>query len=510
MKPIIMDMKEMSDSTEVYESRPNPFIIYFIYFLVAMFGIAIMWMAFSKIDIVVKSSGMIKSDNEIYDVSSSITGKIIEVNVKDGQFVNEGDVLYTLEVISLGETIKYYQSEYNNVNARLKILHAYVNYLDGDSKALDAFSDNVYYKEISNRKELFDINKNVSTENKPEIASCEENIVILEESILQYEGKIEKLNQVNNCIASRNNTFSNDDSYYKSLVDSYISNYNLTESQYDKSILEFEKLLEEYNKQINKEDFTTEISETTTKIESLKLEKEQALINLELQQVANVEQQIDGLKDTIFSLKSNLSTTKSQLKALIGGDSENSTQAYVLNEKNAVLSEILTYQSKKDEYENYLNKYDIQDNSCSIKAIESGYFYFQQDVKDGAYVQEGTNLGAIYPEAQETFSAQVYVANSDIAKLKEGQTVKFEIAAYPSSEYGYFMGKIINIPKDITVDNTTGAAYYVVEVSCDNKTLKNKDGESATLLNGMACQAKIVIDEENVLKHFLRKIDLLD
>ena len=280
MKPIIMDMKEMSDSTEVYESRPNPFIIYFIYFLVAMFGIAIMWMAFSKIDIVVKSSGMIKSDNEIYDVSSSITGKIVEVNVKDGQFVNEGDVLYTLEVISLGETIKYYQSEYNNVNARLKILHAYVNYLDGDSKALDAFSDNVYYKEISNRKELFDINKNVSTENKPEIASCEENIVILEESILQYEGKIEKLNQVNNCIASRNNTFSNDDSYYKSLVDSYISNYNLTESQYDKSILEFEKLLEEYNKQVNKADFATEISETTAKIESLNIEKELASADL--------------------------------------------------------------------------------------------------------------------------------------------------------------------------------------------------------------------------------------
>ena len=44
----------------------------------------------------------------------------------------------------------------------------------------------------------------------------------------------------------------------------------------------------------------------------------------------------------------------------------------------------------------------------------------------------------------------------------------------------------------------------------DNKTLKNKDGESATLLNGMACQAKIVIDEENVLKYLLRKMDLLD
>ena len=510
MKPIIMDMKNMSDSTEVYESRPNPFIIYFIYFLVAMFGITIIWMIFSKIEIVVKSSGMIKSENEIYDVSSGITGKIVEVNVKDGQFVNEGDVLYTLEVISLGETIKYYQSEYNNVNARLEILHAYVNYLDGDSKALDPFSDNVYYNEICIRKHLLDINRNVSTENKSEIDSCEGNIAILEESISQYEGKIEKLNQVNSCIASRNNTFSNDDSYYKSLVDSYISNYNLTVSQYNKSILEYENLLEEYNKQVNKEDFETEISETTTKIESLNLEKEQALRNMELQQIAYVEQQIDGVKDTIFSLKSNLYMVDSQLKALNDEDSESSMQVYILNEKNTVLSEIHTYQSKKDEYENYLNRYDIQYNSCSIKAIESGYFYLRQDVKEGTYAQEGASLGTIYPEAQETFFAQVYVANSDIAKLKEGQSVKFEITAYPSSEYGYFTGKIINVHKDIVVDNTTGAAYYVVEVSCDNILLKNKKGEGATLLNGMACLAKIVVDEENLLEYLLRKIDLLD
>ena len=28
MKPIIVDMKDMSDSTEMYESKANPFIVY--------------------------------------------------------------------------------------------------------------------------------------------------------------------------------------------------------------------------------------------------------------------------------------------------------------------------------------------------------------------------------------------------------------------------------------------------------------------------------------------------
>lgn len=510
MKPIIMDMKDISDSTEVYDSRPNPFLIYFIYFLAGMFVIALIWMAFSKIDIVVKSNGMFKSQDEIYNVSSGMTGKVIDVNVKDGQFVNEGDVLYTLEVTSLGETIEYYQSEFDNVNARLDMLKAYISYLDGDEKAFDSFTNNVYYKEILNRKELLDLNKDVSTKNKTEIASCEENISVLEASITQYEGKIVKLNQAITCVMSRDNTFSNDDSYYKSLVDSYISGYKLSANQYDKSISEYEKVLEEYNKQENKNDFKTKISETTAKIDALKLEKEHTLKNMELQQVANIEQQIESVKDTIISLKSNLSATKSQLKALNDTESDDTKQAYVLNEKNAILSEILTYQAKKDEYENYLKKYDIQDNNCNIKAGKSGYFYLQQDIKYGTYVQEGISLGSIYSDALVGFTAQIYVANSDIAKIKEGQSVKFEIAAYPSSEYGYFTGKIVNIPKDITVDKTSGAAYYVVEVSCDSTSLKSKDGDKANLLNGMACQARIVVDEENVLKHLLKKIDLLD
>jgi hypothetical protein len=49
-----------------------------------------------------------------------------------------------------------------------------------------------------------------------------------------------------------------------------------------------------------------------------------------------------------------------------------------------------------------------------------------------------------------------------------------------------------------------------VKVKCNNMTLKGKDGEEAELMNGMACQAKIIVDEKNVLTYLLEKIDLLD
>ena len=131
-------------------------------------------------------------------------------------------------------------------------------------------------------------------------------------------------------------------------------------------------------------------------------------------------------------------------------------------------------------------------------------------MKNGSFVQAGTAIGAIYPEFESKYYAEIYVENSDIAKIKEGQKVKFEIAAYPSSEYGYFEGTVENIAKDISVDQSTGYAYYLVRVKCNNMSLKGKDGEEASLMNGMACQAKIVTDEKSILTYLLDKIDLLD
>ena len=71
-------------------------------------------------------------------------------------------------------------------------------------------------------------------------------------------------------------------------------------------------------------------------------------------------------------------------------------------------------------------------------------------------------------------------------------------------------GTVENISRDISVDQATGYAYYIVKVSCENMTLIGKDGEEASLMNGMACQAKIVVDEQNVLNYCLEKIDLID
>ena len=552
MKPIIVDMKDMSDSTEVYESKPNRFLVYTIYLILMILVVAVLWMALSKMDIVVKSNGIFKGSNAVYEISSGVTGSVKETYIENGQYVKEGDVLYVLSIDELSDTILRYQNELEAAKARLEILSAYEKSLDGHKTELEALSDNAYYDEFINRRELLYANVNLSeSDTAGQVTLYQGNVDSITGTIAKYNEKIGKLNAVKQCIIARNNTFDASEGIYYSMVSSYLASCNYTSLQYDNQINEYQRQIDEYEEQIKKAETeaskedqpatgdetvsgndianenevnTTQSAGVTVDVNELKKqrddlisardsvtkEKTQALMNLELQQITTIEQQISGYSDTILSLETNLTSAKLQLDAVNGVDNEAKETVAILTEKGNIAAEILTYEDKVKECETYLKSYDIQNDNCIVKANVSGYFYISQEVKTGSFVQEGTAIGTIYPEAESKYYAEIYVENTDIAKIKEGQEVKFEIAAYPSSEYGYFEGTVENIAKDISADQSTGNAYYLVRVKCENMTLKGKDGEEATLMNGMACQAKIVVDEKKVLTYLLEKIDLLD
>lgn len=552
MKPIIVDMKDMSDSTEVYESKPNRFLVYTIYLILIILVVAVLWMAFFKMDIVVKSNGLFKGSTAVYEISSNVTGSVKETHIENGQYVTEGDVLYVLSIDELSDTILRYQNELEAAKARLEILSAYEKSLTGDKAELEALSDNSYYDEFINRRELLYSNVNLNeSDTAGQVTLYQGNVDSISGTIAKYNEKIGKLNTVKQCVIARNNTFDASEGIYYSMVSSYLASYNYTSLQYDNQINEYQRQIDEYEEQIKKAETeaskeyepatgdetvssndipnenevnTTQSAGVTVDVNALKKqrddlitardsvtkEKTQALMNLELQQLTTIEQQISGYNDTILSLETNLTSAKLQLDAVNGVDNEAKETVAILTEKGNIAAEILTYEDKVKECETYLKSYDIQNDNCIVKANVSGYFYISQELKTGSFVQEETAIGTIYPEAESKYYAEIYVENTDIAKIKEGQEVKFEIAAYPSSEYGYFEGTVENIAKDISVDQSTGNAYYLVKVKCENMTLKGKDGEEATLMNGMACQAKIVIDEKNVLTYLLEKIDLMD
>lgn len=251
-----------------------------------------------------------------------------------------------------------------------------------------------------------------------------------------------------------------------------------------------------------------QIEELEGNIEQLSAEKESTLNNLELQQITSIEQQITTINNNLITAKSNQTLVDAQLDTL--NKDYNTDEISELKELQSVALELISYENKKAEYESILKQYDLESDYVKVLANNSGYIYLNQELNVGSYVTQGSTICRILSGNSDEVYAEIYVQNKDIAKLHEGQKVKFEIAAYPSSEYGYFNGVIDSIPKDIKVDGINGSAYYLVKVRCDNTTLTNKKGETGNIINGMACQAKIVVDEERILKYLLKKIDLTD
>lgn len=125
MKPILVNNNEMSDSREVYDSKPNPFFTIFIYTILGILVVALTWTYFGKIDIVVKSEGILRPNSQIATVVNTYGGTLEEVFAYDGSLVNVGDVLYTLEHDDLLAELDYYKQQLSDTEHTLKMLDKY-------------------------------------------------------------------------------------------------------------------------------------------------------------------------------------------------------------------------------------------------------------------------------------------------------------------------------------------------------------------------------------------------
>ena len=71
MNPIVINMDDMSDSTEVYSSRPSPIFAILIWTLAGILVIALVWMGLFRIDLVTHADGMIRSGSATATITNT-------------------------------------------------------------------------------------------------------------------------------------------------------------------------------------------------------------------------------------------------------------------------------------------------------------------------------------------------------------------------------------------------------------------------------------------------------
>lgn len=293
MKPIIINMNEMSDSREVYESKPNPMLPAFLYTCLALFAVAILWMCFGKLDIVVNANGMVRPNGVVSSVLNTIGGTVLSVYVEDGATVEEGTLLYVMEHEGLLAQKTFYEEKVT------------------------------FYKE---------------------------------------------------CIGTG-----------------------------------------------------TDLAYT------------------------------EALQETQFRL-------------------------------DEIVRSI---------------------DACYVKAPCAGIVNMVQEPVEGTWLNAGVEVCSILPVEESGYKCLIYVDNVDVGRLEPGMQVKFNVYSYPNTEYGYVYGTLTKIAKDIRVDSGSGRAYYLAEATMDLERFADGNEANVAIKAGMACEAKIITGEENIMSFVLKKLNLL-
>lgn len=556
MKPIIVDMKDMSDSREVYESRPHPIFAWFIYLVLTIMIFGVIWASNFKIDIVVTGMGTITVREDSPTVTNTKAGVITACYVKDGQTVEKGDILYEVSCEELElERANYERQEIEN-GKRLEMLEEYLNWLSNEDVDLTYYADNPFYAEYIARSKLIDLNiEFVEQEYNNEKNSYETRLQTGATSIAYYEGEISKLNELSDAIRNCTNPFSSEEAFYYAKADEYLTQRRNTATQYDMTINELQGAIDEANTKIieAQEKLTTsenaveilegveaEISEeqlvVTAQVSSEELEQAQILIAEQEAIKKEAQRELDGVlsqkaaalsnleTSTIASIESSILTNqqylvtnqgaqeevKRALSNIKASDVSDTVENVRQTEIQEITVEINACQKSEKELKNAIESIDKQMENFIMKAPISGTVNLTEELVVGNYLMPGKDVMVLIPEDSEGYLVKAYIDNQDIAKVHADMAVKYEIAAYPSSEYGTITGKVEFVSPDLKVKDETGSAYYMVEATIDEKGFYNQHGEQVELKPGMFCETKVIVEQKSVLNYLLEKINLID
>lgn len=120
MKGIVIDLKDISDSREMMESRESPKISWFIYILLAALVTALILACLFDIDEYTRVNGEIKTQEAASSVISLNNCKLKETLVTEGQNVKTGDTLFILDSDYAESQKSIIEEKLNTVSSDLK------------------------------------------------------------------------------------------------------------------------------------------------------------------------------------------------------------------------------------------------------------------------------------------------------------------------------------------------------------------------------------------------------
>ncbi|MFX3648889.1 MAG: HlyD family efflux transporter periplasmic adaptor subunit [Paenibacillus sp.] len=451
----LLNPEEMIDSREMLEKKSPAFISWFLLILTLILVIAFIWSWKAQIDVVVKASGVVKPNEKISKIVNKATGSVSKIYVQQGQRVQAGDKLFSIQTGTLQVDKTRLQTDYKEAEQRLAGL---------EQLSTSLSSGNGTMKSNKTASALLANDNPVQNKLELDITKVNADQVETDKTIANKRLLLKSLNYGRNYLPSGSVDYER------------YENYSLKASQ---NILTETQIQEDYKRAIfNGDELTTASAKEKLKTTKLQMETNQSEFRY------TIQSELEDALEQKQTLKKQESDLYVQLQ---GSIDELRTQKKELN------SQINTIRSNLDNY--------------TVTAPISGVINTINEVGEGQLIQEGLQVMDVVPVNNTIYSIQIAMSHQDIGRIHEGDPVRFHFTAFPREEYGSVLGKIGSISSDALVNPQDGSSYYVVEATLESIQLKDALGQQEQIKSGMQTEAHVITEQKSALQWLLEKMD---
>jgi HlyD family secretion protein len=133
-----------------------------------------------------------------------------------------------------------------------------------------------------------------------------------------------------------------------------------------------------------------------------------------------------------------------------------------------------------------------------IRAPQNGMVHQSAVHTVGGVITAGEAIMLIVPEA-DALTVEAKLAPQDIDQVRAGQSAALRFSAFNQRTTPELEGVVARVSADLTTDQRTGAAYYVVRITMSEKELARLEG--LRLVPGMPVETFIRTGERTVLSY---------
>lgn len=363
----LQNINEITEGRELLEKKPSKLSLWFIYILIAVFISFFVWAWFSNKEVVISVPGIVAPSEDTYTVSSLINGVIKEIDVKNGQHVEKGQKLFTLNIKDASLQLENLKTQEKNLNQNISDMNSLINSINSDSNYLT--NKNKYYAEyqsyiaqnniINDEINGFNTQKNKmqSQINNLELLqkSINENINYVKENSLyssEYQNYASSRQAVENKLSELQSQLTNIENEQKKIQSLQNSISNDTNS---------------VNSNTSRVQYQDTVSVLENKLKNLEVQKE----NLQKSEQKNMSKQdLANYNNQLTSLQSEINNVKLEIKSA-------SNTNRINNQKNKVIASEQNLQNQNADinYQNQISNIQskITDTNAQINALPNSY-----------------------------------------------------------------------------------------------------------------------------------------